>query len=126
MKTLLKQSMILLGLATCVLANLSQPASADSTAALIISLRCQSDYNINVWRRYISGELLYRGTGPLGHLDLGKGSRENTVSAQVYKFKRGDYVYQVVSGRGDHRWQGALEVFKNGRSILNQTCKQEA
>jgi hypothetical protein len=126
MKTLLKQFTVLLGLATCILVNLSRPASADSTAALILLLRCQDDYTIDIWRRYASGEPLYRSVGPLGKLALGKGSRENAGTAQIYKFKNGDYVYQVVSGRGDHRWQGALEVFKNGRSILNQTCKQEA
>lgn len=125
MKTLLKQSSVLLGLATCVLANLSLPASADSTAGLLLTLKCQSDYTVNVWQRYGSGELLYRGTGPLGNLSLGKGSRENTGSAQVYKFKTSDYVYQILAGRGDHRQQGTLEVFKNGRAVLNQACTHE-
>ena len=125
MKPLLKQSIRLLGLMTCVLAHLSLPASADSTAGLVFSLKCQGDYNVNIWKRYGSGELLYRATGPLGNLSLGKGIRENTGAAQVYKFKNGNYVYQAVGGRGDHRQQGALEVFKNGRSILSQACTQE-
>ena len=125
MKPLLKQSTVLLGLAACVLAHLSLPASADSTADLVLTLKCQSDYTVNVWRRYGSGELLYRSTGPLGDLSLGKGSMENTGAAQVFKFKNGNYVYQVLSGRGDHRRQGALEVFKHGRSLLSQTCRQD-
>lgn len=125
MKTLLKQSAVLLGLTTCVLANLSLPATADSTAGLLLTLKCQSDYMVNVWRRNASGELLYRGTGLLGNLSLGKGARENTGSAQVYKFRTGDYVYQVLAGRGDHQQRGMLEVFKNGRSILSQACTHE-
>jgi hypothetical protein len=124
MKTLLKQSTVLLGLITCVLTQPS-PASADSTADLVLILHCQGDYNVNVWKRYVSGELLYRGVGPLGSLSLGKGIMENTGSAQVYKFRNGNYVYQVVGGRADHRHRGTVEVFRNGRSILNQTCTQE-
>lgn len=125
MQLLLKQSTVLLGLTTCVLANLPLPVSADSTAGLLLTLKCQSDYTVNVWQRYGSGELLYRGTGPLGNLNVEKGSRENTGAAQVYKFKTGDYVYQVLAGRGDHRRQGTLEVFKNGRSIVSQACTHE-
>jgi hypothetical protein len=125
MKPLLKKSTVLLGLTTCVLAHLSLPASADSTAGLLLTLKCQSDYTVNVWQRYASGELLYRATGPLGNLSLGKGSKADTGSAQVYKFKHGDYVYQVLSGRGDHRQKGTLEVLKNGRSLLSQTCTQD-
>ncbi|NMF64272.1 hypothetical protein [Brasilonema octagenarum] len=125
MKLLSKQSTVLLGLTTCVLAHLPLPASADSTASLLLSLKCQSDYTVNVWRRYASGELLYRATGPLGNLRLGNGTRENTGAAEVYKFKNDNYVYQVLGGRGDHRQQGTLEVFKNGRSLLSQACAQE-
>jgi hypothetical protein len=123
MQPLLKQSTVLLGLTTCVLVHLALPASADSTAGLLLTLRCQSDYTVNVWQRYGSGELLYRGAGPLGNLSLGRGSRENTGAAQVYKFKTGDYVYQVLAA--NHQSQGTLEVFKNGRSILSQVCTYE-
>ncbi|MBW4444987.1 MAG: hypothetical protein KME10_28120 [Plectolyngbya sp. WJT66-NPBG17] len=125
MKTRLKQSTVLLGLTTCVLAQLSLPASADSTADLVLSLKCQDDYIVNVWRRHRSDELLYRAIGPLGSLSLGKGTRENTGAAQVYKFKNGNYNYQAFEGRGDHQGRGTLEVFKNGRSILTQACTRE-
>lgn len=125
MKLLLKQSTVLLSLATCVSAHSALPASADSTAALLFTLRCQSDYVVNVWRHYGSGELLYRGTGPLGDLSLDGGTMENTGAAQVYKFRNGGYVYQVLSGQGDHRQQGTLEVFKNGHSLLSQVCMQD-
>ncbi|QLE57963.1 hypothetical protein [Nostoc sp. TCL26-01] len=125
MKSLLKQFTLMLGLTTCVLGSLSLSASADSTAGLILNLTCQGDYTVNIWRRYSSGELLYRATGPLGNLSLGKGVMENTGAAKVYKFKHSNYTYQIVGGRGDHQQQGALEVFKNGRSILSQACSQE-
>ncbi|MBW4540183.1 MAG: hypothetical protein KME43_13700 [Myxacorys chilensis ATA2-1-KO14] len=125
MKLLPKQSTVLLGLMTCVLAHLPLPASADSTADLLLSLKCQNDYTVDVWRRYASGELLYRAKGPLGNLSLGKGTRETTGAAEVYKFRNSNYVYQVLGGRGDHRQQGTLEVFKNGRSFLSQACGQD-
>jgi hypothetical protein len=44
------------------------PASADSPADLVLSLKCQGGYNVNVWKRYNSGELLYRSTSPQGNL----------------------------------------------------------
>lgn len=122
MKTLLKRFGLLLGLMTGVSTYLILPASADSTADLVLSLKCQGGYNVNIWKRYDSGELLYRSTSPQGNLSLDKGTREDTGSAQVYKFKKDNYKYQVVSGKGDRQGKGTLEVFKNDRSIMSQTC----
>ncbi len=98
------------------------PASADSTADLVLSLKCQGGYNVNVWKRYDSGELLYRSTSPQGNLSLGKGTRDDTGAAQVYQFKNGNYKYQVLGGKGDHQGKGTLEVYKNDRSIMSRTC----
>jgi hypothetical protein len=103
MKLLVRPFTVLLGLTTCIFTPFSLPASADSTADLLITLNCQSDYTVNIWRRYGSGELLYRATGPLGNLGLGKVIRENTGAAQVYKFKNSNYIYQVLSGKKDHQ-----------------------
>ena len=122
MKTLLKQIVLLLGSMTCLSVYLSLPASADSTANLLLSLKCQNEYTINIWKRHNSDEFLYRATGPLGTLSLGKGTANNTGSAQVYKFKNGDYEYQVLGGRGDHQGKGTLEVYNKGDSILTQSC----
>ncbi len=94
----------------------------DSTADLVLSLKCKDDYTVNIWKKHRSGELLYRGTGLLGQLSLSKGTIDNTGAAQVYHFKQGDYQYQVLEGKTAHRTQGTLEVFKNGRSLLNQAC----
>jgi hypothetical protein len=85
-------------------------------------MRCPSEYTVNIWQRHSSKELLYRGFGPLGQLDLGKGNKTGTGTAQVYKFKNGDYEYQVLKGIKDHQGQGTLEVLKNSRSILSLSC----
>ncbi|MEO8892295.1 MAG: hypothetical protein ABI417_12300 [Coleofasciculaceae cyanobacterium] len=122
MKTLLKRFALLLGSMTCVSAYLVLPASADSTAALVLSLKCQGGYNVNIWKRYRSGELLYRSQSPRGNLSLGRGTRDDTGAAQVYKFKNDNYTYQVLRGKADHQGKGTLNVYKNDRSIMSQTC----
>ena len=124
MKILQKRFALLLGLVTGVSAYLVLPAEADSTADLVLSLKCQGRYNVNVWKRHNSGELLYRSTSPQGNLSLGKGTRDNTGSAQVYKFKNRNYKYQVLGGKRDHQGKGTLEVYKNDRSIMSKTCTQ--
>ena len=53
MKTLLKRSALLLAVLISVLANFSLRASADSTAGIILSTKCQGDYNINIWQNNI-------------------------------------------------------------------------
>ena len=124
MKILLKRSVSLFSLAICTLVYFSRSASADSTADLILSLKCPNEYTVNIWKRYSSGEFLYRATGPLGNLSLGKGTIENTGAAQVYQFKKGNYQYRVIGGKGDHKNEGALEVSNDIRSILSQACSQ--
>ncbi|BAY59503.1 hypothetical protein NIES2135_63800 (plasmid) [Leptolyngbya boryana NIES-2135] len=125
MKTRLNQFALLLSFLTCSSACLTLPASADSTASLVLTLKCPDEYIVNIWKRRGSGELLYRSVGPLGSLSLGRGDIYNTGSAQVYKFKNGLYTYQVLGGGGDHQGQGTLEVFRNGRSILAESCTRE-
>ena len=99
MKILLERSVLLVGLIVCASAYFSEAASADSTADLILSLKCPSEYTINIWKRHSSGEFLYQATGLLGNLSLGKGTIENTGAAQVYQFKKGNYQYRVIGGR---------------------------
>ncbi|MBD2309579.1 hypothetical protein H6G17_29535 [Chroococcidiopsis sp. FACHB-1243] len=108
-----------------VSAHFALPAAADSTADLIVTLKCPNDYTVNVWKRYGSGKLLFRGIGLLGNLSLGKGTNDSTGAAQVYKFKHGNYEYQVLGRRRDHQAQGSLTVYKNGRSIFSQACTRE-
>jgi hypothetical protein len=124
MNIILKRLALLLASATAISAHLALPASADSTADLILSLKCPSEYTVNVWRRHGSGELLYRGSGPLGQLSLGKGDKDSTGTAQVYKFKHDDYEYQAIGGTKDHQGRGTLEVSKDSRSILVFPCKE--
>jgi hypothetical protein len=96
MKTLLNGSTFILALATCIAANFYLPAAADSTANLILSLRCRGGYDINIWKTKTSGELLYRSTSPNGNLSLGRGTRQATEGVQVYRFRNGNYQYWVM------------------------------
>ncbi|MEH2044157.1 MAG: hypothetical protein V7L12_12950, partial [Nostoc sp.] len=70
----MKTSALLLALPISILANFSLPASADSTAGILLSTKCRGGYNVNIWQNYTSGELLYRATSPNGNLSLGKGT----------------------------------------------------
>jgi hypothetical protein len=45
---------LLLALTICVWANFSLRAYADSTAGLIVSMKCQGGYNINLWKKHSS------------------------------------------------------------------------
>lgn len=122
MKTPLKKFALLLALPISVLANFSLPASADSTAAIILSTRCQGGYRINIWQKHASGELLYRATSPKGNLSLGRGTSQATEGVRVYKFRNGDYDYWVWDGTLDNPQAGALEVYKNKRILVSQAC----
>lgn len=122
MKTLLKRSALLLALPISVLANFSLRASADSTAGIILSTKCQNGYNINIWRNYTDGELLYRATSPNGNLSLGSGTSQATEGVRVYKFRNGIYEYWVWDGTLDNSQSGTLEVYKNNRILMQQAC----
>jgi hypothetical protein len=123
MKKLLKTSTLLLALTTCISA-IALPAFADSTADLILNLKCQGGYNINVWKKRASGELLYRSTGSGGNLNLGKGSSKATEGVKVYKFRNNNYEYWAWDGTLDSQQAGTLEVYKNNRLLMRQVCKK--
>ena len=122
MKKLLKKSALLLAMPICVLANFSLPASADSTAGLILSMKCQGGYNINLWKKNASGELLYRSTSSKGDLSLGGGTSKATEGVRVYKFRKGNYEYWVWDGTLDSPQSGTLEVYKNNRILMQKSC----
>jgi hypothetical protein len=122
MKTLLKRAALLLTLPISVLVTFSLRASADSTAGIILSTRCQGGYNINIWQTHTSGELLYRVTSPNGNLSLDGGTSQATEGVRVYKFRNGNYEYWVWDGTLDNPQSGTLEVYKNNRILLQQTC----
>ncbi|WP_334991667.1 hypothetical protein [Nostoc sp.] len=124
MKTLLKRSALLLALPISVLVNFSLPASADSTAGIILSTKCQGGNNINIWQNYNSGELLYRATSPNGNLSLGKGTSQATEGVRVYKFRNRNYEYSVWDGTLDNPQAGTLEVYKNNRIVMKQACRK--
>ncbi len=122
MKTLLKRSALLLAVTTCISATLSLKATADSTADLILSLKCRGGYNINVWKKYSSGELLYRSKSSRGNVSVGRGTSKATEGVRVYKFRNGNYQYWVWDGTQDSRQSGTLEVYKNNQIRLHEAC----
>ena len=122
MERLLKRTALLLALPISILANFSLPVSADSTAGIILSTKCQGGYNINIWQNNTDGELLYRSTSPNGNLSLGRGISQATEGARVYKFRKGNYEYWVWDGTLDNPQSGTLEVYKNNRSLMQQVC----
>ena len=125
MKTQLKSSTLLLALPICVLATFSLRASADSTASIILSTKCQGGYNINIWKNNTSGELLYRSTSSNGNLSLGRGTSKATEGVRVYKFRNGNYEYWVWDGTLDNSQSGTLEVYKNNRILMRQACTKK-
>ena len=60
MKILLKRSIFLFSLVICTSVYFSRSASADSTADLILSLKCPNEYTVNIWKRYSSGHFKLR------------------------------------------------------------------
>lgn len=121
---LMKKFALFLALPISLLANFSLRASADSTAGIVLSTKCQGSYNVNIWRKYNSGELLYRATSPNGNLSLGKGTSQATEGVRVYKFRSGIYQYWVWDGTLDNPQSGTLEVYKNNRILMKQACRK--
>ena len=124
MKTLLNRSTFLLALATCIATNFSLPAAADSTASLILSLKCRGGYNVNIWKKNASGELLYRSTSPNGNLSLGRGTRQTTEGGHVYRFQNGNYQYSVWDSTLDSNESGTLQVYKNNYILRQRACNK--
>lgn len=124
MKTLLTKLALLFALPICAFAIFPSPASADSTADLILSLQCRGGYNINIWKTYASGELLYRATSDNGDLSLGRGTSQATEGVRVYRFRNGNYQYWVWDGTLDNSQAGTLEVYQNNRILMQRSCKQ--
>ena len=122
MKILLKISALLVALPISVLTNFYLPVSADSTASLILSTKCQGGYQINIWQNNTSRERLYRATSPKGNLSLGGGTVKPTEGVRVYKFRSGNYEYWVWDGTLDSPQSGTLEVYKNNRILMQKAC----
>lgn len=122
MKTLLKRLALLITLPISALANFPSPAIADSTADLILSTKCRGGYNVNIWRNYTSGELLYRSTSSSGNLSLGRGTSHTAEGVRVYRFRNGDYEYWLWDGT-DSSQSETLQVYKDDRVMMQQLCR---
>jgi hypothetical protein len=57
---ILNRFALMFGLMTGISTYFALPASADITADILLSTKCGGGYNVNIWRNYNSGELLYR------------------------------------------------------------------
>ena len=124
MKLLLKKLALLSLVAGLTPALFAGPAAADSTADLLLNLRCRGGYNPQVWRDRASGTLLYRTTSPHGNLNLKGGTVQNTEGVRVYKFRNGTYDYWVWDGTLDSQDAGTLEVYERNRILMQQPCRK--
>jgi hypothetical protein len=122
MKAFLNRSTILAALAISMTLHFALPASADSTANLLLNLQCEGGYNVNIWKTKKSGELLYRSTSSNGNLNLGKGISQATEGVRVYKFQNGNHQYWVWDGTLDSQQSGTLEVYKNNAIQRRYAC----
>lgn len=103
---------------------LALPAAADSTADLVLNLRCRGGFNTQVWQNRTSDTFLYRTTSPHGDLSLDGGTVQNTEGVRVYKFQNGNYQYWVWDGTLDSQDAGTLEVYQDNRILMQQPCRK--
>jgi hypothetical protein len=112
-------------LATGILGMLPLAAWADSTAELVLNLQCRGGYDVQVWRNYSSGALLYRSQGPLGELALDGGTAQDTEGTRVYRFRNDNYAYWVWDGTLDSAEAGTLEVYQQeGYILMQEPCRK--
>jgi hypothetical protein len=124
MKTLLQKIALLNVAATCVFSSLALPAGADSTADMVLSLRCRGGYGVQVWKDRSSDAFLYRATSHHGNLSLDGGTAQSTEGVRVYRFQNGNYQYWVWDGTLDSQDAGTLEVYENSRILMQQPCRK--
>lgn len=122
MKAFLNYSTILPAFAISMILYFALPASADSTANLLLNLQCEGGYNVDIWKTKQSGELLYRSTSSNGKLSLGRGTSQATEGVRVYKFQKGNHQYWVWDGTLDSQQSGTLEVYKNNTIQRRYAC----
>ncbi|BAZ08911.1 hypothetical protein NIES4071_07170 [Calothrix sp. NIES-4071] len=122
MKAFLNYSTIIPALAISMILHFALPASADSTANLLLNLQCEGGYNVDIWKTKQSGELLYRSTSSNGKLSLGRGTSQATEGVRVYKFQKGNHQYWVWDGTLDSQQSGTLEVYKNNTIQRRYAC----
>ena len=124
MKTLFQKFALVNAVATCVLGSFALPAGADSTADMVLSLRCRGGYGVQVWKDRSSDAFLYRATSHHGDLSLDGGTSQATEGVRVYRFQNGNYQYWVWDGTLDSQDAGTLEVYENNRILMQQPCRK--
>jgi hypothetical protein len=124
MKFMLKRVTLPITACICLLSISSQPVSADSTASLIVNLKCQGGYNIQVWRNRTNNRLTYRSQSPSGNAVSYQGTSRATEGVMQYKFRNGSYEYWVWDGTLDSTNAGTLEVYRNSRLLMRRQCQK--
>lgn len=122
MKTFLNRLAFLGVAAHCISLSLALPAAADSTADLVLNLKCQEGSDVQVWRNRTNGQLMYRSESPLGNVSLNGGTVRATEGVRVYEFQNGIYRYAVWDGTLDSLEAGSLEVYQNNFIVLQEPC----
>jgi hypothetical protein len=120
----MKKLVLAIALAPLAVGIFSKPTAADSTAGLLVSLRCRGGYNVQIWQENQSGRYLYRTRSPHGNLNLSGGTSQATEGVRVYKFRNGTYEYWVWDGTLDSLEAGTLEVYENNRILMQQPCRK--
>ena len=124
MKSILKLSTLPILVSICALTIPCRPIFADSTSALVVSLRCQGGYNIQVWRNRTTKKLTYRSQSPSGNAVSNQGTSRATEGVMQYQFRNGSYQYWVWDGTLDSPNAGTLEVYQNNRLLMRRQCQK--
>jgi hypothetical protein len=120
----LQQINLLIAFVSC-LTSILLPLStkADSTANLLMSLKCHN-FQVQVWKNRSSGAYLYRSQGTHGNLKINGGTRQSTEGVTVYKFRNGGYQYWVWDGTLDSKDRGRVEIYRNNRLVQGINCDE--
>jgi hypothetical protein len=118
----MKKLVLAIALAPLTAGIFSEPTAADSTAGLLVSLRCRGGYNVQIWQENVSRRYLYRTRSPHSNLNLSGGTSQAIGGVRVYKFRNGTYKYRVWVGPPDSLEAGTLEVYENNRILMQQPC----
>lgn len=124
MNTGLKWFPFPLTLAACAIAACSTPVAADSTADLIMNLKCEGSTSAEIWKNRKTGGLLFRATSPAGKMVSYLGKTKKTEGVKVYQFQDGSTEYWVWDGDLDNPQAVWLETYKNGRQVQRQSCQR--
>lgn len=119
------QKFLLIGvLISSAIAAGTRPAPADSTADLIMNLKCEDATTAEVWKNRKTGGLFFRAETPSGKLTSYLGKTQKTEGVKVYKFQDSSREYWVWDGNLDNPQAAPLEIYNNGRLVKRHSCQK--